>query len=102
VGKNRTCRETFHGKSIVNLGFKKSSENREVGIAAARAMCYFTFQQASIGYEQAAVCLTSAETRNMIGCSALSPKELKLTLASLKGRYALRDRALIILESDRD
>jgi len=33
----------------------------------------------------------------MIGCPALSPKELKLALASLKGRYALRDRALIIL-----
>jgi integrase len=33
----------------------------------------------------------------MIGCPALSPKELKLALASLNGRYALRDRALIIL-----
>jgi len=33
----------------------------------------------------------------MIGCPALSPKELKLALASLKGRYALRNRVLIIL-----
>lgn len=33
----------------------------------------------------------------MIGCPALSPKELKLALGSLNGRYALRDRALIIL-----
>jgi integrase len=33
----------------------------------------------------------------MIGCPALSPKELKLALAILNGRYALRDRALIIL-----
>jgi integrase len=34
---------------------------------------------------------------NMIGCPALSPKELKLALASLSGRYVLRDRALIML-----
>ena len=33
----------------------------------------------------------------MIGCPALSPKELNLALSSLKGRYALRDRALIML-----
>lgn len=33
----------------------------------------------------------------MIGCPALSPNELKLALASLSGRYFLRDRALIIL-----
>src|SRR5450755_1174790 len=33
----------------------------------------------------------------MIGCPALSSKELNLALASLKGRYALRDRALLIL-----
>ena len=33
----------------------------------------------------------------MIGCPALSPKELKLALANLKGRYALRDRALVTL-----
>jgi site-specific recombinase XerD len=33
----------------------------------------------------------------MIGCPALSPKELKFALANLKGRYALRDRALVTL-----
>jgi integrase len=33
----------------------------------------------------------------MIGCPALSSKELKLALASLEGRYALRDQTLIIL-----
>jgi integrase len=33
----------------------------------------------------------------MIGCPALSPKELKLALANLKGRFALRDRALVTL-----
>jgi len=33
----------------------------------------------------------------MIGCPALSPKELKLALVNLKGRYALRDRALATL-----
>src|SRR5271170_638232 len=33
----------------------------------------------------------------MIGCPALCPKELKLALANLKGRYALRDRALVTL-----
>jgi integrase len=33
----------------------------------------------------------------VIGCPALSPKELKLALAHLKGRYTLRDRALVIL-----
>jgi integrase len=33
----------------------------------------------------------------MIGCPALSPKELKLALANLKGRYALRDWALVML-----
>ena len=31
----------------------------------------------------------------MIGCPALSTKELKLALANLKGRFALRDRALV-------
>ncbi len=35
--------------------------------------------------------------KSMIGCPALSPKELKLALAHLKGRYALRDRALVTL-----
>ena len=33
----------------------------------------------------------------MIGCPALSPKELRLALANLKGRFALRDRALVTL-----
>src|SRR5277367_2480506 len=33
----------------------------------------------------------------MIGCPALSNHELKLALANLKGRYALRDRALVTL-----
>jgi integrase len=33
----------------------------------------------------------------MIGCPALSNRELKLALANLKGRYAFRDRALVIL-----
>ena len=33
----------------------------------------------------------------MIGCPALSPKELKLALANLNGRYALRDRAIVTL-----
>ncbi len=33
----------------------------------------------------------------MIGCPALTPKELKLALANLHGRYALRDRALVTL-----
>jgi len=33
----------------------------------------------------------------MIGCPALSPKELKFALANLRGRYALRDRALVTL-----
>lgn len=33
----------------------------------------------------------------MIGCPALSPKELKLAFANLNGRYALRDRALVTL-----
>jgi len=33
----------------------------------------------------------------MIGCPALTPNELKLALASLNGRYVLRDRALVIL-----
>lgn len=35
--------------------------------------------------------------KSMIGCPALSPKELKLALANLNGRYALRDRALVTL-----
>jgi site-specific recombinase XerD len=33
----------------------------------------------------------------MIGCPALSPNELKLALAHLEGRHALRDRALVVL-----
>ena len=33
----------------------------------------------------------------MIGCPALSPQELKRALANLKGRFALRDRALVTL-----
>jgi len=33
----------------------------------------------------------------MIGCPALSARELKLALANLRGRYALRDHALVIL-----
>jgi integrase len=33
----------------------------------------------------------------MTGCPALSPKELKLALANLRGRHALRNRALVIL-----
>jgi len=33
----------------------------------------------------------------MIGCPALSPKELKLALKNLSGRHALRNRALVIL-----
>jgi site-specific recombinase XerD len=33
----------------------------------------------------------------VIGCPALTPKELKLALANLHGRYALRDRALVTL-----
>jgi site-specific recombinase XerD len=33
----------------------------------------------------------------MIGCPALSAKELKLALVNLKGRYALRNRALVTL-----
>jgi integrase len=35
--------------------------------------------------------------KSMIGCPALSPQELKLALANLKGRFALRDRALVTL-----
>src|SRR5277367_6108452 len=37
------------------------------------------------------------EQESMIGCPALSPKELRLALANLKGRFALRDRALVTL-----
>jgi integrase len=33
----------------------------------------------------------------MTGCPALSPKEIRLALTNLKGRYALRDQALLIL-----
>ena len=33
----------------------------------------------------------------MIGCPALSPQELRLALESLDGRFALRNRALIVL-----
>ncbi len=33
----------------------------------------------------------------MIGCPALSPKELKRALANLNGRHALRNQALLIL-----
>jgi deoxyadenosine/deoxycytidine kinase len=33
----------------------------------------------------------------MIGCPALSAKELKLALANLRGRHTLRNRALVIL-----
>lgn len=33
----------------------------------------------------------------MIGCPALSPKELKFALLKLNGRYALRNRALVTL-----
>jgi len=33
----------------------------------------------------------------MIGCPALSPKQLRLTLKNLNGQHALRNRALVML-----
>lgn len=35
--------------------------------------------------------------KSVIGCPALSPKELKRALANLNGRHALRNRALLLL-----
>ena len=35
--------------------------------------------------------------KSVIGCTALSPKELKRALANLNGRHALRNRALLLL-----
>ncbi len=52
---------------------------------------------APIGPFAAKVRFSAFNKKSMIGCPALSTLELKLALANLRGRHALRDRALVTL-----